>query len=201
MIHSRWRRRFFFEPNFEHRKLILPVFREEEPLVLPTNTSSGLELLLLLAFPKVLVKLQAAVCYFQNFPYDSYANFECKGVGTQCFKLTINVSFLKKVLYDVFLLSLFVQFSIQLFSSFCFVKFCPTFHFVQFLSNFSILFISNFWNKLFTSGKVIKWDFLIEFQTLCSTISVSPFFIALSVSNVYWKLTLLLDQNCKEGQQ
>ena len=144
MIHSRWRRRFFFEPNFEHRKLILPVFREEEPLVLPTNTSSGLELLLLLAFPKVLVKLQAAVCYFQNFPYDSYANFECKGVGTQCFKLTINVSFLKKVLYDVFLLSLFVQFSIQLFSSFCFVKFCPIFNFVQFLSNFSILHNSQF---------------------------------------------------------
>ena len=140
MIHSRWRRRFFFEPNFEHRKLILPVFREEEPLVLPTNTSSGLEELLL-AFPKVLVKLQAAVCYFQNFPYDSYANFECKGVGTQCFKLTINVSFLKKVLYDVFLLSLFVQFSIQLFSSFCFVQF---FNFVQLFNLFNFCPIFQF---------------------------------------------------------
>ena len=150
MIHSRWRRRFFFEPNFEHRKLILPVFREEEPLVLPTNTSSGLEELLL-AFPKVLVKLQAAVCYFQNFPYDSYANFECKGVGTQCFKLTINVSFLKKsalwcfpsfticpIFNPTFQFVLFCQILSNF--SFCSI-FVQFFNFAQFsiLSNFSIL--------------------------------------------------------------
>ena len=157
MIHSRWRRRFFFEPNFEHRKLILPVFREEESLVLPTNTSSGLEELLL-AFPKVLVKLQAAVCYFQNFPYDSYANFECKGVGTQCFKLTINVSFLKSAYFILF--SFFHHLSNFQFVLFCPIfqfcdvlsnfsilsnsQFCPTFQFVQFLSNFSILHNSQF---------------------------------------------------------
>ena len=148
MIHSRWRRRFFFEPNFEHRKLILPVFREEEPLVLPTNTSSGLELLLLLAFPKVLVKLQAAVCYFQNFPYDSYANFECKGVGTQCFKLTINVSFLKKcfILFSFFhyLSNFQSNFSVRSVLSnfvqlFILFNFCPIFQFCTIL-NFVQLF-------------------------------------------------------------
>ena len=95
-------------------------------------------------------------------------------------------------------------------------QFCTTLNFVQLFNSvhfwpiwsraidwkfqsFSILIFQK--GNLFTSGKVIKWDFLIKFQTLRSTISVSPFFIALSVSNVYWKLTLLLDQNCKEGQQ
>ena len=62
----------------QHRKLILPVFRDFGSAFMPTNTSSGLE-------SKSFSEASNS-SYFQNFPYDSYANFECTGKSTQCFK-------------------------------------------------------------------------------------------------------------------